>query len=267
VALMRVSRILSLAGVASRRKAESAILAGEVAVNGATVRTLGTTADPERDDVSFRGRAVSARQPRTYLLLHKPRGYVCTRQDEKGRPTVLDLLPEAWRHVYPVGRLDLESEGLLLLTDDGDLCHHLTHPRYGVLKVYQVRVRGVPSPEVLQKLHRGLRLDGEALRVEEARVVRAAANAWLHVELREGRKHEIRRLLKALGHPVVRLRRVAIGPLHIKGLAAGHHRRLTELEVRRLRRIAVRDADHRPAAPRPSRPTPTGVKHAQAHHG
>lgn len=234
---MRIARLLSIAGVASRRKAEDLIREGLVSVNGKTVTSLGTRVDPDMDDVRFQGRPLAGRRrPRTYVLMNKPRGYVCTRKDEEGRPSVLELLPPKLHHLYPVGRLDLSSEGLLLLTDDGDFCLRMTHPRYGTKKTYRVKVQGTPTPEVLARLTEGVTLEGERLRAREAHLVTRGPSAWIEVVLAEGKKNEIRRLCGAVGYPVSRLERVGIEFLTLEGLALGRYRTLRPAEVARLMR-------------------------------
>ncbi|MFN7972454.1 MAG: pseudouridine synthase [Acidobacteriota bacterium] len=245
---MRIARALAQAGIASRRHAEDLIRGGVVTVNGKAVTALGLKVDTAVDDVRVNGHPVATR-PRTYLLLHKPRGYVSTRSDEEGRPAVIDLLPPKLRHVYPVGRLDIQSEGLLLLTDDGDFCLRMTHPRYGARKVYRAKVRGTPSSESLERLTRGIASEGERLRVREARVVAPGdSSAWVEVVMDEGKKNEIRRLCAAIGHPCVRLQRTAIEFLTLEGLAPGRFRTLRPGEVRRLLASWPRDAAARNGA-------------------
>lgn len=241
---MRVARILSLAGVASRRKAEELIRQGRVVVNGHRITTPATAADPRRDRIVCDGRPVEIGSARHYVLLNKPPGYVCTRSDEKGRPTVLELLPPGLRHLYPVGRLDIDSEGLLLLTDDGDFCLRLTHPRYGKVKRYHVRVRAVPTPETLDRLVRGVRVEGELLRVRTVRVEGHGRNAVLDVTLTEGKRNELRRLLLAVGHPVAGLRRVAIEFLTLSGVPPGQHRMLSPGEAHRLSEAPHAETHH-----------------------
>lgn len=258
-ASMRIARMLAQCGVASRRKAEELVAQGLVTVNGKIVTTPGTTVDPATDAVRVDGRPVRTASVRHYLLLNKPRGYVSTRSDEKGRPTVIDLLPSHLSKLYPVGRLDVDSEGLLLMTDDGDFCLRMTHPRYGVRKMYEVRVRGVPTLDVLRRIQKGIVVEGERLRVEEATLTRSGENAWLDLTMVEGKKNEIRRLMLAAGHPVVRLRRVGIEFLTLHGVPLGRHRVLSPAEVMRLRS----DRAHRPRGrARPPRPAGEAVRGA-----
>jgi len=242
---IRLQKILSAAGVASRRAAERLIVEGRVSVNGETVRELGTKADPGADDIRVDGRRVTIAAKRRYLLLNKPRGYVCTRSDPEGRPTILDLLgPIAAReYLYPVGRLDYDSEGLLLVTNDGDLAARLTHPRHGVEREYEARVRGVPGAPTLARLAQGVRIEGRRTAPADVSLLRTLAGrdqALLSVVVREGRNRQVRRMCEAVGHPVVGLRRVRIGPLADPTLRSGEVRELTAREVEALRRSARR---------------------------
>jgi 23S rRNA pseudouridine2605 synthase len=238
----RVQKYLAHAGIASRRHAEELIAAGVVTVNGTVVRELGARVVPGRDEVRVRGRLVRpAREgERLYILLNKPGGVVTTARDERGRRTVLDLLPDEWRmrRVYPVGRLDRDTEGLLLLTDDGALALRLTHPRYALEKEYHALVAGHPTPEQLEHLARGILLEGEVRPTAPARVHllrREGANSWIAVEIHEGRNRQVRRMFEAVEHPVLRLRRVRVGPLALGALAPAQSRLLTTREVRALR--------------------------------
>jgi 23S rRNA pseudouridine2605 synthase len=237
----RLQKILSQAGIASRRASEQLMLDGRVTVNGATVRELGTKADASRDDIRVDGRRVKVVTRHRYLLLNKPRGYVTTRADEKHRPTVIDLLRGVSEYVYPVGRLDYESEGLLLLTNDGDLAARLTHPRHGVPRVYEARVLGVPDVRDLARLSRGLVIDGRRTEAADITLLphaRDAKEATLVVTIREGRNRQVRRMCEAVGHPVTHLKRVAIGPIRDSTLKIGRWRELRPQEVERLRKAA-----------------------------
>ena len=241
--LIRLQKILSTAGVASRRAAEKLMTEGRVAVNGQTVRELGTRANPDTDDIRVDGRPVRAQGRRIYLLLNKPRGYVTTRFDPEGRPTVLDLIPGLHDYVYPVGRLDYESEGLLILTNDGDLAAALTHPSHEVPREYHARVRGTPDARALGRLSRGITIDGRRTALAEAAVVMTGAGqrgdqSVLSITIHEGRTRQVRKMCEAIGHPVVRLRRVRIGPLSDPTLKTGLYRTLTGKEVDALRRAA-----------------------------
>jgi 23S rRNA pseudouridine2605 synthase len=243
----RLQKILSQAGLASRRTTEQLMREGRVSVNGRTVTELGTKADPETDDIRVDGRRVRAAERRRYLLLNKPRGYVSTRSDPQRRPTVIDLLPGVREYVYPVGRLDFDSEGLLILTNDGELTARLTHPRHGIERVYEARVRGVPDRHALERLARGVALEGRRTAPAKARLLRTfegplGPEAIVELTLREGRKRQVRLMCDAVGHPVVRLRRVRIGPISDDRLKSGCWRELTPAEIGKLRKQAGLDA-------------------------
>lgn len=212
---------------------------GRVTVNGETIRELGTKADPGRDDIRVDGRRVSRPANHVYLLLNKPGGYVTTRSDPQRRPTVLDLLAGVREYVYPVGRLDFDSEGLLLLTNDGDLAARLTHPSHGVPRIYEARVLGVPDQRDLERLSRGVPLDGQRTAPADVQRVHTKGDRTvLRVTLREGRNRQVRRMCEAIGHPVEHLRRVAIGPVRDNRLKLGQWRALTADEITRLQRSA-----------------------------
>jgi pseudouridine synthase len=237
----RLQKILSRAGVASRRAAEQLMLEGRVTVNGETVRELGTKADAAHDDIRVDGRRVKVVERHRYILLNKPPGFMTTRSDPEGRPTVLDLLKGVREYVYPVGRLDFDSEGLLILTNDGDLAARLTHPRHGVVRVYEARVLGVPDAHDLDRLRRGIAIDGRSTEPADIEAIgRRSSHAMLRVTIREGRNRQVRKMCDAIGHPVTRLRRVAIGPIRDARLKAGAWRELTTEEVERLRRASAR---------------------------
>jgi len=239
----RLQKILSAAGVASRRLSEELIAQRRVQVNGQTVTALGTKADPEVDEIKVDGRRVRAVTRRRYILLYKPRGYITTRSDPQGRPTVMDLLKGVHEYVYPIGRLDYDSEGLLLLTNDGELAARLTHPRHEVDKVYEARVRGVPDPHVLERLEKGVTIDGRRtaparVRVSEPQQRPSGEQTVVELTIHEGRQRQVRKMFEAVGHPVVRLRRVRFGPIEDPDIPAGHWRELTPQELARLRRAA-----------------------------
>jgi pseudouridine synthase len=234
----RLQKILSRAGVASRRAAEQLMIEGRITINGVASREPGTKADAERDDIRVDGRRVKAAEQHRYLLLNKPRGYVTTRSDPQKRATVLDLLAGVREYVYPVGRLDFHSEGLLLLTNDGDLAARLTHPSHGVARVYEARVLGVPDARDLERLARGILIEGRRTGPAEVKLLphgRDAREATLLVTVREGRNRQVRNMCEAIGHPVAHLRRVAIGPIRDAKLKVGRWRELTTDEVRTLR--------------------------------
>ncbi len=203
---------------------------------------LGSRADPDRQTICLDGRPLRFAAEYTYLALHKPAGYVSTRRDPQGRPTVMDLVPaDLRRRLYPVGRLDFDAEGLLLLTDDGDLAHALTHPSFQARKTYHVLVAGNVGPKALSALRHGVELDDGRTAPARARILRAASDStWLEISIHEGRKHQVKRMCAAVGHPVRRLVRVSIGGVELGSLPAGKWRALRVGEVERLRRSASR---------------------------
>jgi len=253
---VRLQKFLSDAGVASRRKAEELILAGRVLVNQQIVDTLPAFVDPRADRVIVDGTPVRLRPP-LYFLVHKPKGVVCTNRDPAGRPRAIDLLPPLAQRLFPVGRLDEESSGLLLMTNDGELAQQIAHPRYGVPKTYRVEVKGRVPPDLQAQLMRGVYLaEGKARAAGVEVVHRSNDRSVLKITLREGRNRQIRRMLARLGHPVLALKRVAIGPLSLKNLPVGAARELTPVELKALRGAL---ADQRPPRRRPagqSRRTP-----------
>ena len=234
--LVRLQKILSQAGVASRRAAEKLIAEGRVMVNGETVRTLGTKADAGADDIRVDGRRIRRERVR-YILLNKPTGYLSTRSDPRRRPTVLDLLRGVREYVYPVGRLDLDTEGLLLLTNDGDLAARLMHPRHGVERTYDARVHGMPDDDTLERLRRGIVLEGRRTLPADVTLLNPGhgREGVLRLSIREGRNRQVRRMCEAMGHPVRVLRRIRIGPIQDRRLKPGEWRDLTEREIRALR--------------------------------
>lgn len=239
---IRLQKLLSQAGVASRRAAERLIADGRVTVNGRTVTEMGTKADPG-DDVRVDGRRLKQAERRRYLLLNKPSGYVTTRSDPRGRATVLDLLAGVREYVYPVGRLDYDTEGLLLLTNDGELAAILTHPRHGVPRTYEAKVAGVPDDDDLARLRSGIPLDGHRTLPADAVLVgagRSGTTSTVVLTIREGRNRQVRRMLEAVGHPVQALTRIRIGPITDRHLPRGAWRDLTLQEVRTLRALAAR---------------------------
>lgn len=235
---MRIARALSLLGYCSRREAEGLIAGGRVAVDGATVTTPATLVDPAAATVTVDGQTLAPQATRVYLALHKPPGVVSTVRDPHASRTVLDLVSSQGR-LYPVGRLDKDSEGLILLTNDGELANLVTHPRYQVEKEYLALVKEPPSLETIQRLRSGVSVDGRRsapARVEVAR--RSPEGVWVRLVLREGWNREVHRILAAVGHPVVRLVRVRIGPVRLGRLAPSASRPLTGAEVQRLQRTA-----------------------------
>lgn len=232
--MVRLQKYLADAGIASRRSGEAMILEGRVTVNGTVITELGTKVDPLHDKVAVDGKPVKAKR-KIYLALNKPRGMVCSKQDEHQRPTVYELLPKEWRHVHSVGRLDFNSEGLLFLTNDGEFSLRLTHPRYGVLKIYQVTVEGHADAAKLQQFTKGIYHDGERLRAEKVYVVSPGkAQSVVELHLAEGKNREVRRMFETLPMTVRKLERIQIGKIKLGQLRPGKWRTLTEPEIKSL---------------------------------
>jgi 23S rRNA pseudouridine2605 synthase len=232
----RLQKILANAGIASRREAEGFITSGRVAVNGMVVTELGTKADPDTDLITCDGKPVTVEERRVCILLYKPAGYMTTLKDPEGRPVVIDLLKDVPERVYPVGRLDYNTEGLLLLTNDGDLANRLMHPRHEVDKGYLVRVRGQVAPEQLRQLADGVLLDdGMTAPAQAALVKESENNSWISLTIHEGRFRQVRRMCEAVGLTVVRLKRSRYGFLEIGKMRPGEYRMLTVAEVEQLR--------------------------------
>ena len=234
MSVQRLQKFLANAGVSSRRKAEDLITGGRVKVNGRVVTELGTKIDDTKDVVVVNGKQIKSAET-IWIVLHKPRGYVSTRKDPQGRPTVYELLPPALHGLFYVGRLDLDSEGLLLLTNDGDTANRLLHPRYEVERVYEVLVRGEIKPDKIELLLEGVELDDGVATAESVKVLGVARNEMrLRLSLREGKKREVRRMLWAVGHKVLRLKRISYGPIKLGRLPEGKWRKLTDAELRLL---------------------------------
>ena len=250
----RLQKVLARAGFASRRGAEALMQEGRVTLNGTIVRELGTKADPVKDNIRVDGVRVKAAGEPVYIVLNKPRGVVTTRRDPSGRPTVMDLVPGV-AGLFPVGRLDLTTEGLVLLTNDGGFAERVAHPRFEVPRVYHAKVRGVPDQRTLARLRRGVRVKDEVLVVDRVRLIEVDRHAWVEVALHEGKQHEVKRLLEAVGHPVSKLRRVAFGPVTLRALAPGQYRPLQPAEVRGLLRGQGSKETPRPRTRRRARPS------------
>ncbi len=232
--MVRLQKFLAEAGVASRRASEQVICEGRVTVNGETVTELGTKIDPARDRVAVDGRHLKPKR-KLYVALNKPAGYICTRRDPESRKIISELLPTEWSNLVPVGRLDCASEGLIFLTNDGDFCLKLTHPRYGVRKKYRVSIEGRADKEITDKLVKGLVHEGERLKAERARILAANnSTSLLEIELAEGKNRELRRMFEVLGRKIIKLQRVQIGPIKLGELRAGRWRTLTETEIKSL---------------------------------
>ena len=231
----RLNKYLAHAGQGSRRHCDELIRAGRIAIDGIVVRELGTRVEPDQT-VTIDGQPVHA-EKNVYWLVNKPRGYLCTNSDPAGRPRAIDLVPHVEQRVYTVGRLDEDSEGLLLLTNDGDLANRLMHPRFGVIKTYLVQVAGKPTRDDLQKLLKGVYLSEGQVKARSVRPVKQQGEStWLRIILSEGKNREIRRMLARLEHKVMRLKRIALGPVELGRLATGKCRPLTSLELKLLRR-------------------------------
>jgi pseudouridine synthase len=232
--MLRLQKFLAEAGLASRRASEQIILAGRVSVNGHTVNQLGTKIDPLHDKVTVDGKPLRIRR-KIYVALNKPPGIVCSRKDEFDRPSIYDLLPNEWKHLHSVGRLDYKSEGLIFLTNDGEFSLRLTHPRYGVRKKYIATIEGRLEPEVLRKFTQGVSYMGERLKAEKTRLVSAShSRSIVELELAEGKYHEVRRLFESQARTVQRLQRIQIGKIKLAELPVGKWRTLTEPEIKSL---------------------------------
>ncbi|MGH9897356.1 MAG: pseudouridine synthase [Pyrinomonadaceae bacterium] len=240
----RLQKLIAAAGIASRRHAEQMITAGEVTVNGEVVTTLGTKADPDRDHIKVGGRLINqklARRENVYVLLNKPRGFLTSLGDEEKRPLVVDLIPPSLGRLHPVGRLDFNTEGLLILTNDGDLTNFITSARNGVKKVYQAKIKGVPPEDLIERLRSGIRIEdehGRKMRTAPGQIVKLSetrTNSWFEIILQEGRNQQIRRMFDCIGHSVIKLRRVAIGPVRDERLGVGEWRMLSRTEIKKIR--------------------------------
>ena len=231
---IRLQKIIADCGLASRRKAEEWIAAGDVRVNGETA-ALGDRADPRRDKITVRGRPLHASGENRYLLLHKPRGYITTMRDERGRKCVADLVEDVEERVYPVGRLDKDSEGLLLLTNDGEFANRVAHPTRHVAKTYRVTVRPSVTEDQLNQMSTGIVIEGRRTAPAKVRVLQQElGRVVLEIVLYEGRNREIRKMCEALGLEVARLKRIAVGPVRLGMLPQGKYRELTKVELRAL---------------------------------
>lgn len=231
---MRLNKFIAQAGVASRRKADELIQLGMVTVNGKKAE-LGVTVNPDTDHIKVRGKLIHRVEEKVHLLLNKPAGYICSLSDPDDRPLVTDLLREYKGYrIFPVGRLDYNTEGLIILTNDGEFASKVGHPSTGPSKTYSVRVRGVPNERVLEVLRTGVHIDGHKTRPAKVTMTKSAKNAWLEVTIKEGKNKQIRKMFEAVDHPVVRLRRIRIGYISNRGLNTGDYRLLTPLEIDRL---------------------------------
>jgi len=251
----RLQKLIAAAGIASRRHAEELITSGRVSVNGKVVTELGAKADPDDDHIKVNGRLINRlldRPDHIYVLLNKPKGYLTSMSDPEGRPLVIDLLPRSLGRLHPVGRLDFNTEGLLLLTDDGELTNIVTSAKNQIAKIYKAKVKGVPSDKAIERLRRGVVIeeDERTARAEVRKLRGSEKNAWFKVRLYEGRNQQVRRMFDAIGHSVIKLTRIQIGPLEMGSLPVGRWRHLTQREVARLKQ-----ARNTKAAKQPTRNT------------
>jgi len=250
--LERLQKIISAAGITSRRAAEELIAEGRVKVNGKLVTELGTKADASKDHIKVDGKLINPRQPLTYIMLNKPAGFVTTMSDPERRPTVQDLLQGVKVRVYPVGRLDYNTEGLLLMTNDGDFAHLITHPKHEFPKTYLAKVKGVVDEKALNELEQGVYLDdGKTAPAKIKKIRKEEANSWLEITIHEGRKRQVRRMFDRVGHSVIKLKRVRTGTLTLGDLQEGSYRHLTTDEVSALKDLSGK-ADAGRERPRPS---------------
>lgn len=237
--LVRLQKVLAAAGIASRRHSEEIILAGRVKVDGLVTMELGTKVNPSLNNVTVDDEPIQSER-KVYYLVNKPVGHISTNNDPEGRPRVIDLLPKTKERLYPVGRLDESSQGLVLVTNDGPLANKLLHPRYGVPKTYRVQVAGAPEWKSLESLHLGQEFSEGTFKVDSFKLLREQGDStFLEIVLKEGHNREIRRLFARIGHKVLKLERVAFGPLRIAKLGVGEFRHLTTFEVRQLKQVAA----------------------------
>lgn len=235
--MTRLQKILAHAGIASRREAEKMILSGRIKVNGQVVTEPGTKADPAIDRIEVDGRPISEAEKKVYYVLNKPRGYVTTMKDPQGRPSVIDLLGQINERTYPVGRLDYDTSGLLLITNDGELANALAHPRKEIEKCYLARLIGIPSEDVLKRLREGILLEDGMTAAAKVRVLEVKDNtSWVEIIIHEGRNRQIRRMCDAVNHKVVKLKRTRFGPLEMGDVRPGKLRELTIKEIRTLKK-------------------------------
>ena len=231
----RLQKFLADAGIASRRKSEELIVKGKIRVNGTVVTELGTQVDPEKDTVEYEGRVISKDERRMVLMLNKPKEVISTVSDPQGRKTIMDFLPDHFPRLYPVGRLDYESEGMILLTNDGELANKISHPKHKVRKVYSVWVYGFPSKEAMATFSKGIELEDGKTGPALIKLVKKGKNASeMEVEISEGKKRQIRRMFESLGHPVFRLVRTQIGELKMGTMEPGKYKVLKEEEIKRI---------------------------------
>lgn len=235
---MRLQRYIALCGVTSRRKAEQLILDGRIKVNGLTEKELGSRVDVEQDEVMFDGKVIKPEKNDVYIMLNKPLGYVTTLDDELDRPIVVDLIKGVQERIYPVGRLDIDTTGLLLLTNDGILTNKMTHPSYEIEKTYEALVQGVPNEDKIRRFEKGLIIDGSITAAAKLVVKKEVkGNSILQITIHEGRNRQVRKMCAAIGHDVIKLKRIRMGELYLNNLQEGQWRHLNEKEVKYLNRL------------------------------
>lgn len=237
---MRINKYIASCGVASRRKAEELIISGRVTINGELITELSTTVDETKDIVEVDGVPINQEEKKVYILLNKPEGYITTVKDQFDRPSVLDILKDVEERVYPVGRLDYETSGLLILTNDGDLTYKLTHPKHEVEKTYLAMVNGIISHEEKRRFENGLQIEDYTTAKAKLKIVKADEEknySVCKITIHEGRNRQVRKMCKAIGHPVRNLRRIQMGRINIRGLEVGEYRNLTEDEVKYLKSV------------------------------
>lgn len=235
--MVRLQKYLAECGIASRRKCEEYILQGRVKVNGKVVKELGTKIDPDVDIIEFDDKIVRREEKKVYIMLYKPAGYITSVKDPFGRPTVLDLVKVKER-IYPVGRLDFDTSGLLLLTNDGELANILMHPKHEIVKTYVAKIKGIPTKEEMERFENGLIIDGRKTAKAKIRILNVKnRTSVVEIQIHEGRNRQVKKMCKAIGHPVIALKRTKIGELELKGLKPGEWRYLTEDEIRYLKSL------------------------------
>lgn len=235
--MLRLQKYMAQAGVASRRESEKIILEGRVMVNGEIVKRLGTKVDSKKDIIKVDGKRIQLEREKIYLMLNKPKGYVTTLKDKHSERIVLDLIPSIEERVFPVGRLDADTTGLLLMTNDGDLAYRLTHPSYEVPKIYIAEVKGIPNSKKLHRFRKGLKIDGRMTAEAYVKVLeKRKGSSILKISIHEGRNRQVRKMCKQIGHPVINLKRVGIGNLKLGNLKLGEWRFLTKSEINYLKR-------------------------------
>ncbi len=234
----RLQKYIADCGVASRRKAEELILKGYVEVNGEKVTELGTKIDPQKDEVTFKGKVLKPEKKKVYIMLNKPEGYVTTAKDQFGRPTVMDLIKDVKERVVPVGRLDYDTSGLLLLINDGDIVYKLTHPKNEIDKVYEAKLFGVPDSNTINLFRRGITIDGKKTSPAKIELLKVDGRfSWCNITIHEGRNRQVRKMCQAARHPVASLRRIAEGEIYLGDLKKGSWRYLTDKEIRYLKEL------------------------------